>query len=231
MSVDNLFVFVLLFSYFAVPKAFEHRVLFWGILAALLMRGVMIGIGVALIERFYWIMYLFGLFLVYTGVKMFLHEEIEVEPERNPVVRLCRRFFPMTENFEGARFFVRRAGKLMMTPLFLVFAVVNVTDLMFATDSIPAIFAITTDPFIVYTSNICAILGLRTLYFLLSGVMNLFIYLQTGIAVVLTYVGVKMLVVKFLHIPTWVSLAVIAVVLSTAVVASLLVGQKKKDAV
>ncbi|MBI5393923.1 MAG: TerC family protein [Verrucomicrobia bacterium] len=227
LSVDNLFVFVVIFSYFAVPAAYQHRVLFWGILAALVMRGAMIGIGVVLITRFAWIMYLFGAFLVYTGIKMFAHKGAEVHPEQNPTVKLCRRLFAMTPGYEGQNFFVRQNGKLLATPLFLVFVVVNVTDLVFATDSIPAIFAITTDPFIVFTSNICAIMGLRSLYFLLAGAMNLFVYLQEGIAVVLTFVGVKMLIVKWVHIPTLGSLGVIAVVFVVAIAASLVAGRAK----
>lgn len=228
LSVDNIFVFVLVFSYFAVPKAYEYRVLFWGILAALIMRGGMIGVGCVLIEQFGWIMYLFGAFLIYTGVKMLFHKEIEVHPERNPMVRMCRWLFPITSQYEGSHFFVRRERKLMATPLLVVFGVINFTDLVFAVDSIPAIFAITTDPFIVYSSNICAILGLRSLYFLVAGVMGLFVYLQAGIAVVLTYIGLKMLLVKFIHIPTSVSLGVIGVVLAVAVVASLLVRQRPR---
>jgi tellurite resistance protein TerC len=228
LSVDNIFVFVLIFGYFAVPRDYEHRVLFWGILVALVMRGAMIGIGVALIERFYWVMYVFGVFLIYTGGKMFFHDEIEVHPERNPMVKLCRRFFPMTTDYAGQRFFVKHDGTRMATPLFLVFAVINFTDLVFALDSIPAIFAITTDPFLIYTSNICAIMGLRSLYFLLAGVVGMFVYLQQGIAVVLVYVGLKMLTEKFLHIPTLVSLGVIALTLTAAVVASLLAGRQEK---
>jgi tellurite resistance protein TerC len=230
LSVDNLFMFVVIFTYFAVPAAYQHRVLFWGILAAMVMRGAMIGIGVALIQEFDWIMYVFGAFLVYTGIKMFFHKGVEIHPEQNPTVKLCRRLFAMTPSYEGQKFFVRQNGKLLATPLFLVFVVVNVTDLVFATDSIPAIFAITTDPFIVFTSNICAIMGLRSLYFLLAGAMNFFVYLQEGVAVVLTFVGVKMLIVKWVHIPTLWSLGVITAVFVVAVVASLAITRPKDQA-
>ncbi len=230
LSVDNIFVFVMLFSYFAVPAAYQHRVLFWGILAALVMRGAMIGVGVALIQKFDWIMHVFGAFLIYTGVKMFFHKGAEMDPGHNPMVKLCRRLFAMTPNYEGQKFFVRQGGRLLATPLFLVFVVVNVTDLVFATDSIPAIFAITTDPFIVFTSNICAIMGLRSLYFLLAGVANIFVYLQEGIAVVLGFVGVKMMIVKWVHVPTLLSLGIIAAVFGVAVVASLMARQPKGDA-
>jgi tellurite resistance protein TerC len=221
LSVDNIFVFVLLFGYFAVPAAYQHRVLFWGILAALVMRGVFIAAGVAIIERFAWVLYGFGAFLVFTGARMFRHKNIEVHPDQNPLVKLCRRWLPFTPGWVGAKFFTRQDGRWMATPLFLVFLVVNVTDVVFATDSIPAVFAITLNPFIVFTSNICAVMGLRSLYFLLAGAMNLFVYLQQALAVILTYVGVKMLVAHWLTIPTPVSLGFIAVVLSVAVVASL----------
>lgn len=225
LSVDNIFVFVLLFSYFAVPKHYQHRVLFWGILSALVMRGIMIGVGVALVERFGWLLYLFGAFLLVTGIRMFTHKDIESHPEQNPVVKLCRRYMPCTANYVGHKFFVRQDGRAMATPLFLVFVVVNVTDLIFAVDSIPAVFAITLNSFIIYTSNICAVMGLRSLYFLLAGVMNLFVYLQQGLAVVLSYVGLKMLIAHWVKIPTPVSLGIIAVVLGTAVAASLIKGR------
>lgn len=230
LSVDNIFVFVLLFSYFAVPAEYQHRVLFWGILAALVMRGVFIGLGVAIIERFGWVLYLFGVFLVVTGLKMFRHETLEVHPDQNPLVKLCRRWLPFTSGWVGPKFFVRQDGRLMATPLFLVFVVVNVTDLVFAVDSIPAVFAITLNPFIIFTSNICAVMGLRSLYFLLASAMNLFVYLQQALAVILTYVGVKMLIVHWLKIPTLVSLGFIAAVLIVAVVASLTVGRRASPA-
>jgi tellurite resistance protein TerC len=221
LSVDNIFVFVLLFRYFAVPAAFQHRVLFWGILSALVMRGAFIGLGVALIQCFGWVLYLFGLFLVVTGVRMFSHEDIELHPEQNPIVRLCRRYLPFTANYVKHYFFVREEGRLLATPLFLVFVVVNVTDLIFATDSIPAVFAITLDPFVIYTSNICAVMGLRSLYFLLASVMDRFVYLQQGLAVILTYVGVKMLIVHWIKIPTGLSLGFIALVLVVTILLSL----------
>lgn len=226
LSVDNIFVFVLLFSYFAVPAEYQHRVLFWGILAALVMRGVFIGLGVTIIEKFGWVLYLFGAFLVFTGLKMFRHEEIEVRPDKNPLVKLCRRWLPFTPGWVGPKFFVRQNGRLMATPLFLVFVVVNITDLVFAVDSIPAVFAITLNPFIIFTSNICAVMGLRSLYFLLAGAMTLFVYLQQALAVILTYVGIKMLIVHWIKIPTPISLGFIAVTLAVAIVASLTIGRR-----
>lgn len=199
LSVDNLFVFLLIFGYFKVPSKYQHRVLYWGVLGALVMRATMILIGAALIERFHWIIYFFGAFLVYTGVKMFRQEETEVEPEKNFAVRLLSRVLPITRGYDGQKFFTRKAGKLYGTLMLLVLITVEVTDLVFAVDSIPAIFAITTDPFIVYTSNVFAILGLRTFYFLLAGVVEKFHYLKLGLAIVLTFVGVKMLCEGFIH--------------------------------
>ncbi len=222
LSVDNIFVFVLIFSYFSVPAQYQHRVLFWGILGALLMRGVLIGVGAALLEQFHWIIYVFGGFLIYTGIKMFTQESIKVEPEKNPLVKFFRKRFPITEGYEGDKFFVRRAGKLMATPLFLVLLIIESTDLVFAVDSIPAIFAVTKDPFIVYTSNVCAILGLRALYFLLANVVEKFHYLSTGLAIVLIFVGAKMLLDTVYEIPMTVSLGVVFVVLTTSIVASLI---------
>ncbi|MBI5684770.1 MAG: TerC family protein [Verrucomicrobia bacterium] len=226
LSVDNIFVFVLLFTYFAVPSEYQHRVLFWGILTALVMRGLFIGLGVAIIERFGWVLYLFGAFLVVTGLKMFRHENVEVHPDQNPLVKLCKQWLPFTSGWVGSQFFARQNGRLMATPLFLVFLVVEFTDVVFAVDSIPAVFAITLNPFIIFTSNICAVMGLRSLYFLLAGVMNLFVYLQQALAVILTYVGVKMLIVHWFKIPTLVSLGFIAAVLTVAVVASLAVRNR-----
>lgn len=222
LSVDNIFVFVMLFTYFAVPAAYQHRVLFWGVLGALVMRGALILAGAALIQRFEWILYLFGVFLIYTGIRMAFMSNDEVEPENNPVVRWVRRFLPITEEYEGQSFLVRRAGVLMATPLLLVLIVVETTDLMFALDSIPAIFAVTQDPFIVFTSNVFAILGLRSLYFLLAGMMDKFHYLKLGLATVLTFVGVKMVTHEIFHISTGLSLAIVAAVLTLSVVASLL---------
>ncbi|HEX8162528.1 MAG TPA: TerC family protein [Pyrinomonadaceae bacterium] len=201
LSVDNLFVFLLIFSYFKVPSKYQHRVLYWGVLGALVMRAVMILVGAALITKFHWIIYLFGAFLIYTGVKMFFQKEGEggVDPERNLAVRAVSRVLPIARGYDGQRFFTRKEGKLYGTLMLLVLITVEVTDLVFAVDSIPAIFAITTDPFIVYTSNVFAILGLRTFYFLLAGVVEKFHYLKMGLAVVLTFVGVKMLTEGFLH--------------------------------
>jgi tellurite resistance protein TerC len=228
LSVDNIFVFVLIFSYFAVPAKYQHRVLFWGIIGALLMRGAMIGAGAALIKEFHWIIWLFGGFLIFTGIRMAFHKNEEIHPENNPLIRLFRRIMPVTDSYIGQKFFVRQAGKLMATPLFLVLLMVESTDLIFAVDSIPAIFAVTQDPFIVFTSNVFAILGLRSLYFLLAGVVDKFYYLKLGLSVVLTFVGVKMLLpdaslwltgVSY-KIPTAWSLAVVGSILAVAVLAS-----------
>lgn len=182
LSVDNIFVFVLLFTYFAVPSQYQHRVLFWGILGALLMRGAFIITGAALLEAFHWIIYIFGAVIIVSGIKMLRQGHEELHPERNPVVRLVRRLFPVSSEYHGQRFFVRTAGRLMLTPLAIVLVMVETTDLIFAVDSIPAIFAITRDPFIVYTSNVFAILGLRALYFLLAGVVQQFVYLKAGLS-------------------------------------------------
>jgi tellurite resistance protein TerC len=222
LSVDNIFVFVLIFTYFAVPSQYQHRVLFWGILGALLMRGVMIALGATLIKEFHWIIYVFGSFLIFTGIRMAMHRNEEIHPEKNPLIRLFRRMMPVTENFEDDKFFVRRAGVLMATPLFLTLLMVEFTDLVFAVDSIPAIFAVTQDPFIVYTSNVFAILGLRSLYFVLAGMVTKFYYLKLGLSVVLTFVGVKMLLTDSpLKIPTEISLVVVIGIIATSVVASL----------
>jgi tellurite resistance protein TerC len=221
LSVDNLFVFILIFSFFAVPAAYQHRVLFWGILGALIMRGTLIAVGAALLHEFHWIIYIFGAFLIFTGIRMAWHHDENVEPDKNPVVKFFRRFMPVTETFEKDKFFIRRAGKLMATPLFLILLVVESTDLVFAVDSIPAIFAVTQDPFIVYTSNVFAILGLRALYFLLANVMNKFQYLKFGLSAVLVFIGVKMVIVDFYKIPTAVSLAVVAGILMLSILASL----------
>jgi tellurite resistance protein TerC len=222
LSVDNVFVFALLFSYFAVPPLYQHKVLFWGILGALIMRAVMIGLGAALITKFTWIIYIFGAFLILTGVKMVFKREEEIHPERNPVVRLFKRMMPVTKDYREDRFFVVEQGRRAATPLFVVLLLVEFTDLIFAVDSIPAIFAVTTDPFIVYTSNIFAIMGLRSLYFALAGVMDTFHYLKMGLGVVLSFVGVKMLLTHTAYkIDTLVSLGVIVGVLAVAVIASL----------
>ena len=230
LSVDNIFVFALLFSYFSVPPAYQHRVLFWGIIGALVMRAAMILAGTALITKFAWIIYVFGAFLILTGLKMIFKREEEIHPERNPVVRWFKRLMPVTTDFRGDKFFVRENGIRMATPLFVVLLLVEVSDVIFAVDSIPAIFAVTKDPFIVYTSNVFAILGLRSLYFALSGVLDKFHYLKIGLGVVLSFVGVKMLLGHTAYkIDTHLSLGVIVVVLMASVVASL-VWPKRKPA-
>ncbi len=221
LSVDNIFIFVLLFTFFKVPAAYQHRVLYWGILGALIMRGTLIAVGVALIESFHWIIYLFGAFLIFTGIRMGFHKAIEVHPENDLLLKFIRRFVPVTENYEHDRFFVRRAGQVMVTPLLLVLLVIDTTDLIFAVDSIPAVFAVTRDPFLVYTSNIFAILGLRSLYFVFAGIMEKFYYLKLGLSVILTFVGVKMVLADVFSLPTALSLVVIAMVLTIAIVASI----------
>jgi tellurite resistance protein TerC len=222
LSVDNLFVFLLIFSYFKVPSKYQHRVLFWGVLGALVMRLTMIFIGATLINRFHWIIYIFGAFLVYTGIKMFTQEDNDFQPEDNALVRFVTRVFPMTRTYDEKNFFTRIDGKLTGTLLLLVLVIVEVADLVFAVDSIPAIFAITTNAFIVYTSNVFAILGLRSMYFLLAGVVEKFHYLKIGLAIVLTFIGAKMLIVAVhINIPIWFSLVFVTVVLLSSVVASL----------
>lgn len=226
LSVDNLFVFLVLFSYFAVPARLQHRVLFWGILGALVMRAGFIFAGAALIQKFHWVMYLFGAFLVYTGIKLLSHSEDEVDPERNPALKLFRRVVRSVPDYRGASFAVKQEGKWYATPLLMVLFVVEVTDIVFAVDSIPAVFAVTTDPFIVYTSNIFAILGLRALYFLLAGMMGKFRYLNVGLGLVLAFVGVKMLIADVFKVPIALSLAVIGGLLAISVAASLLFPEK-----
>lgn len=230
LSVDNIFVFLLIFSYFSVPLAYQRRVLLWGILGALVMRGIFIAVGATLLHYFHWIIYVFGAFLIFTGVQMLRAGDEQTDPENNPVIRLVRRLLPVTDDYEEQRFFVRRQGKLFATPLLVVLLSVESTDLMFAVDSIPAIFAVTDDVFIVYTSNVFAILGLRALYFLIADVLDLFVYLRYGLGVVLGFVGVKMLLVDTYPIPIGVSLSVIAAVLTVAVAASLLFPPAKPAA-
>jgi len=230
LSVDNIFVFVLIFSYFAVPPKYQHRVLFWGIIGALLMRGAMIFAGAALIKQFHWIIWIFGAFLIFTGIRMATAKDEKLEPEKNPVIRLFKRFMPVSDQYDGQKFFTIRNGVRMATPLFLVLLMVETTDLIFAVDSIPAIFAVTQDPFLVYTSNVFAILGLRSLYFVLAGVVHKFHYLKLGLSVVLAFVGVKMLLPDMsamllgtsYKIPTGISLAVVATIIGVAVAASLM---------
>jgi len=226
LSVDNLFVFLLIFRFFQVPAIHQHKVLFWGILGALIMRAIFIAAGVSLIQRFHWIIYAFGAFLVYSGIKLFFQEEAEIHPEKNPVLRLFRRWVPVTKDYVGHKFFVRSAG-LYATPLFVVLLVVETTDLLFAVDSIPAILAITRDAFIVYTSNVFAILGLRSMYFALAGMMEMFRYLHYGLSLVLISVGAKMLLSHYFEIPTAVALAAVAGVLAISVIASMANPKKK----
>lgn len=232
LSVDNVFVFILIFSYFQVPSALQHRVLFWGVLGAAVMRAIFIAAGIIILESLHWVIYIFGAFLIFTGIRMALPKKEEIHPDRNPAVRLFRRFFPVGSQYEGPRFFTRSAtGGLMATPLFIVLLVVETTDVVFAVDSIPAILAITQDPFIVFTSNIFAILGLRSFYFALAGVMTLFRYLPLGLSVVLVFIGVKMLLTGFdIHIPTDISLAVIGSVLTISVILSILFAKKGEAA-
>lgn len=227
LSVDNIFVFVLIFSYFNVPEKYQHRVLFWGIIGALVLRGVMIVAGSALVNRFSWTLYIFGAFLVFTGLRMALQkDEAAYNPEHDPVLRLSRKLIPVTNEYSGDKFFVHTRDKdgnrhTAATPLFIVMLIVNTTDIIFATDSIPAIFAVTRDPFIVYTSNICAVLGLRALYFLLAGVVDKFVYLKLGLSIVLIFIGMKMLLEYFIHIPIVASLGVVGAVLASSILASL----------
>jgi len=227
LSVDNVFVFILIFSYFKVPPAFQHRVLFWGIFGALALRGAMIGAGYLLLERFTWLIYLFGAFLVVTGIRLAYHGETELEPEANPVLKLIRRFIRISPSYDGQRFFTEASigGKMrrVATPLLVVLVMVETTDVLFALDSIPAIFAITRDPFLIFSSNAFAILGLRSLYFMLAGIIDKFHYLNLGLAGVLTFVGVKMLITYFhMEIPIGISLGVVGAMLATSIIASLL---------
>jgi tellurite resistance protein TerC len=222
LSVDNLFVFLMILSYFSVPPAYQHKVLFWGILGALLMRGLMIAVGTILIQAFQWVLYIFGGFLILTGVKMVLRQHDDVHPEQNPVVRLFTRFMPVTTAYHAEKFFVQLNGRYFATPLFVVLLMIEVTDVIFALDSIPAVLAVTTDPFIVFTSNVFAILGLRSLFFALSGLMRLFHYLRYGLAVVLVFIGIKMLLAEVYHIPVHWALAVVVGVLLLSVLTSLI---------
>ena len=222
LSVDNIFVIVMIFRYFDIPDKYQHRVLFWGILGALVMRGIFIGVGAILISRFGWIMYIFGAFLIFTGIRMAFEQDEEFDAEKNVVMRTARRFLRVTTQYDGQRFFTIENGLRCATPLLLVLILVEFTDLVFAVDSIPAIFAVTTDPFLVYTSNVFAILGLRSMYFLLSGIVHKFVYLKYGLSVILTFVGIKMVIVDFYHIPILASLGVIVVTLAVAIIASLM---------
>lgn len=226
LSVDNIFVFILIFSYFTVNDKYHHKILFWGILGALIMRGIFIFAGVALISRFHWIIYIFGGFLIFTGIRMLASKNAEVHPEKNPVVKFSRRFLPITDSIQDDKFFIRQSKRFVVTPLFLVLIIIESSDLIFAMDSIPAILAISQDSFIVYTSNIFAILGLRSLYFAIAGIIDLFRFLKTGIAFVLSFVGLKMCLSHFIEIHVLYSLFVIISILLISILASVLLKKK-----
>ncbi len=230
LSVDNIFVFVLIFAYFRVPPRAQHRVLVWGIVGALVMRGIMIWCGIALVQRFHFVLYLFGLFLVITALRMFFGKYERRDFGESWVIRICRRAFPITNEFYNEHFHARVDGRWMLTPLALALIAIDIMDLVFAVDSIPAVFAITQDPFIVYTSNICAIIGLRSLYFLLARLIDRFIYLQTGLAVILGFVGVKMIVADYYPISNWISLGVIVLVLAVTITISMIVTERRAAA-
>ena len=229
LSIDNVFVFLLIFSYFKVPSKYQHEVLFWGIIGALIFRAIFIAVGITLLEHFHWLVYVFGAFLVFTGVKLALEKDKEIHPERNPVLRLFRRIMPVTEQYEEGKFFVRKNGRTWATPLFVVLLVIETTDVIFAVDSIPAILAITKDPFIVYTSNVFAILGLRALYFALARIMRLFHHLHYGLAAILGFVGIKMILSDIYKIPIMVSLGFILSALALSIIASLLWPERTND--
>jgi tellurite resistance protein TerC len=230
LSVDNIFVIILIFSYFQVPQEYQHKVLFWGILGALVMRVIFIFSGIELIHRFHWLVYIFGGFLIFTGIRMLTSDDSKIEPEKNPLIKLARRMFSVTNEFVGDKFFVKREAKTWATPLFLVVILIEATDLIFAVDSIPAILAISDDPFIVYTSNVFAILGLRSLYFALSGIEKYFHYLKFGLSAILVFVGVKMCIVDFFKIPVEISLIVIVFILAISMLSSVLFPKKNREA-
>ncbi|GAB4220897.1 MAG: TerC family protein [Spirochaetota bacterium] len=228
LSMDNIFVFLMLFTYFKVHPMYQHKVLFWGVLGALIMRAIFIFAGIALIEKFDWILYIFGAFLIYTGYKMMKEKDKEIHPEKNPVLKLARAMLPVTSDYRNGYFFVKENGKRFVTPLFIVLLVIESTDVVFAVDSIPAVLAISHDPFIVYTSNVMAILGLRALYFALAAVMRLFRFLHYGLSVILIYVGCKMIAAQVgYHIPTEISLGIIAFVLTASIVTSIYIPEHK----
>ncbi|MBX7043338.1 MAG: TerC family protein [Ignavibacteria bacterium] len=229
LSVDNIFVFVLLFSYFKVPELYQHKVLFWGVLGALILRAALIAIGALMIAKFHWVIYIFGAFLVYTGFRMAKQSDEDIHPEDNILIRTFKKFFPVTHDYHGEKFFVRIDGRKVATPLFIVLLAIEFTDLVFAFDSIPAIFAVTKDPFIVYTSNIFAILGLRSLYFALAGIIHKFHYLKVGLSMILIFIGMKMLVVDLYKVPIGFSLGVIAIILTASVVLSVLKPKAKEE--
>jgi tellurite resistance protein TerC len=231
LSIDNVFVWAVLFSYFAVPKEYQFRVLFWGIFGALVMRAMFIFAGVALIERFEWVLYIFGAFLIFTAVRIARHSEAEVHPDKNPVLKLMQRVLPSTTEYDGQKMFTRRTGKRLATPLFLVLVLVETTDVVFAVDSVPAILAVSREPFIVFASNAFAIMGLRALYFLLAGMAGRFRYLNIGLGFILAFVGLKMLAVEWYHPPQWLSLGVIAVALTVAIMASLRAERRESESV
>jgi tellurite resistance protein TerC len=226
LSLDNIFVIAMIFAYFKVPAIYQHRVLFWGILGALIMRGIMIAAGAALIQRFSWTVYIFGAFLIFTAVKMLIVRHDNLEPDKNPLVKLARRLYPVSKDFDGQRFFTIVNGRQAVTPLFIALLVVESSDVLFAVDSIPAIFAITLDPFIVFTSNVFAILGLRSLYFALAAMIEKFRYLKMSLVFILAYVGVKMLITHHYPIPAWVSLTIIGGILSVGILASVYGGKR-----
>jgi tellurite resistance protein TerC len=228
LSIDNIFVFLVIFAYFKVAAQYQYRVLFWGILGALILRGFFIAVGTLLIVKFHWILLVFGIFLIITAIKLAFGKDKEMEPEKNPLLKIVRRFLPITANYEGNRFFLKRNKRLWGTPLFVVLIAVETTDLVFAMDSIPAIFAITVDPFIVYTSNVFAILGLRALYFAVAGLMQVFYYLKYALSAILAFVGVKMLIADFYKIPSAMALIIIAAMLLAAILASILFPRKGK---
>ena len=229
LAVDNIFVFALIFSYFAVPAKYQHRVLFWGVVGALVFRAIFIAGGAALLENFHWMIYVFGGFLVFTGIKMAMHRDLEVHPERNPALRLFKRVVPSTHEYHGQRFTIRQAGRRLATPLLAVLVLIETSDIIFAVDSIPAIFAVTDDPFLVFTSNAFAILGLRALYFMLAGMIARFVYLKVGLAAVLVFVGAKMLLVDVVKIPIWASLLVITAMIGASILVSLRVTAGRDD--
>ncbi len=220
LSVDNIFVFLQVFAFFGVPAIYQHKILFWGVLGAIVMRAVFILVGVTLITKFHWIIYVFGAFLLITGAKMAFSKQKEIHPEKNPVIKLLKRFIPLSHDYEDGRFFVKRNGMILATPLALVLIVIETTDVIFAVDSIPAILAITTDPFIVYSSNLFAIMGLRALFFAVAGVIKKFHYIHYGLAAVLAFVGIKMIISDFYKVPSLAALAVIAIILAVSMAAS-----------
>ncbi len=228
LSIDNIFVFIIIFTYFDIPAKYQHKVLFWGILGAIVMRAAFIFVGVALIKELHWVVYILGAFLVYIGVRMAVKKEKEIHPEKNPVLRAFNELFPVATGYKGEKFFLKKAGRIAATPLIIVLIVIETTDIVFAIDSIPAILSITVHPFIVFTSNVFAILGLRALYFAISGVMRLFAYLHFGLSAILVFVGVKMLITDFYKIPVSIALIVVGGILTVSIILSLLLPPPKE---